>query len=43
MLHSVAWQTLTDVSDVLTAAIIVVLMMEKISTCETSVTFYKAA
>jgi hypothetical protein len=45
MLHRVVWYKLTDVSEVLTASIIraTVLMMEAVSSSETSVNFYQTA
>jgi hypothetical protein len=43
MLHRLFWYKLTDVSEVLTASIIktIALMMEAVSTSETSVSFYQ--
>jgi hypothetical protein len=42
MLHCVVWQKLTDISEVLTASIIITaLMMEAVSTSEMSVIFYQ--
>jgi hypothetical protein len=48
MLRRIVWKKLTDVSGVFTASIIkavmkIVLMMEAVSTSETSVSFYKTA
>jgi hypothetical protein len=40
-LRRVVWQTITDVSEVLAASIIIALMMEAASTSETSVNFYQ--
>jgi hypothetical protein len=41
MLGRVVWQKFTDVLVVLTASIIIALMMEAVSTSETSVNFYQ--
>jgi hypothetical protein len=42
MLHHVIWWKLTDLSEVLTATIILItLMMEAVSTSETLVNFYQ--
>jgi hypothetical protein len=44
MLHHVVWLKFTDVSEVLAASIIrvmIALIMEAASTCETSVKFYQ--
>jgi hypothetical protein len=41
MLLSVVWYKFTDVSEVLTASLIIAMMMEAVNTSEASVHFYQ--